>query len=264
MYVLRDSETNNIISIKSKLNVGDLRTNPKPIVEQVSDVTLELPGNFYLNNTRPKHIILTDVNTFTLMPGTYLKKEYFNFTTSWVNDVCTVTIYKKISGHYEVRKEDGVYENLTASDLDFIIMNVFQESIDETYNETIEFKIGDKDYSITLVNGVATFELDYSKIFREHTVLFYDVSHMRHKLHLNIPNEVRAKCILRENRDKLLAKCDWLVIRHTTQLADSSVTTTLSETEYADLLTYMQALRDLPENTTDPFNPVWPTPPSFV
>jgi hypothetical protein len=54
---------------------------------------------------------------------------------------------------------------------------------------------------------------------------------------------------LRAERDGLLAASDWTV------LSDSPTST-------AAWKTYRQALRDLPANTTDPTNPVWPTPPS--
>ena len=49
---------------------------------------------------------------------------------------------------------------------------------------------------------------------------------------------------LREQRDKLLSETDWT--------ASTDVTMT------ADMTTYRQALRDLPANTTDVFNPVYP------
>ena len=54
---------------------------------------------------------------------------------------------------------------------------------------------------------------------------------------------------LRSERNHLLAQSDWTV------LADTP-------TDTAEWKTYRQALRDLPANTTDPFNPVWPTPPT--
>ena len=52
---------------------------------------------------------------------------------------------------------------------------------------------------------------------------------------------------LREKRDELLAETDWW--------ASSDRTMTAEQTAYR------QALRDLPANTTDPENPVWPTKP---
>ncbi len=57
---------------------------------------------------------------------------------------------------------------------------------------------------------------------------------------------------LRYERDKKLAETDWVVTKaNETGVAESEA-----------WKTYRQALRDLPSNTTDPFNPTWPTKPS--
>ena len=52
---------------------------------------------------------------------------------------------------------------------------------------------------------------------------------------------------LREERNKRLAETDYLA------LADSTLTD--------EMRSYRQALRDLPANTVDPANPVWPVKP---
>jgi len=52
---------------------------------------------------------------------------------------------------------------------------------------------------------------------------------------------------VRFKRNQLLAETDYLA------LADSTLTD--------EMRAYRQALRDLPANTTDPANPVWPTKP---
>ena len=52
---------------------------------------------------------------------------------------------------------------------------------------------------------------------------------------------------LRSKRNQLLTETDYLA------LADSTLT--------AEMQAYRQALRDLPANTVDPANPVWPTKP---
>lgn len=57
---------------------------------------------------------------------------------------------------------------------------------------------------------------------------------------------------LRKERNKRLADCDWV--------ATKAFTTNTSVPE--EWKTYMQALRDLPANTTDPSNPVWPEAPN--
>ena len=52
---------------------------------------------------------------------------------------------------------------------------------------------------------------------------------------------------LRQRRNQLLAETDYLA------LADSTLTD--------EMRSYRQALRDLPANTVDPANPVWPVKP---
>lgn len=54
---------------------------------------------------------------------------------------------------------------------------------------------------------------------------------------------------LRKNRNDLLSASDW------TQLADSPV----DKVAWAN---YRKSLRDLPGNTSNPFSPVWPVPPT--
>jgi hypothetical protein len=53
--------------------------------------------------------------------------------------------------------------------------------------------------------------------------------------------------VLRSKRDQLLTETDYLA------LADSTLTD--------EMRSYRQALRDLPANTVDPANPVWPVKP---
>ena len=52
---------------------------------------------------------------------------------------------------------------------------------------------------------------------------------------------------LRNQRNRLLTETDYLA------LSDQTLT--------AEMAAYRQALRDLPANTTDPANPVWPVKP---
>lgn len=67
-----------------------------------------------------------------------------------------------------------------------------------------------------------------------------------------------ARGALRAERDRRFEETRWLVERHAEELT-LALEPSLSEAEYADLLFYRQALRDLPENTSDPLNPEWPT-----
>jgi len=54
--------------------------------------------------------------------------------------------------------------------------------------------------------------------------------------------------LLRVERDRLIAETDWWVLPDRTPTDEQ--------------LAYRRALRDLPANTTDPTNPVWPTKPA--
>jgi hypothetical protein len=56
---------------------------------------------------------------------------------------------------------------------------------------------------------------------------------------------------LRRQRDQLLSDCDWVITMHKE----------LGTNIPAAWKNYRQALRDLPANTEDPANPVWPTKP---
>lgn len=71
---------------------------------------------------------------------------------------------------------------------------------------------------------------------------------------VNIDAETQAQWNdLRSKRATLLNKSDW------TQVPDSP----LSDEQKAAWATYRQQLRDLPSNTTDVFNIVWPTQPDL-
>ena len=59
--------------------------------------------------------------------------------------------------------------------------------------------------------------------------------------------------ILREERDVLLKESDWIV---------STPDAPFTQEKIEEWKTYRQALRDLPANTEDPSNPVWPEAPT--
>ena len=61
---------------------------------------------------------------------------------------------------------------------------------------------------------------------------------------------------LRSKRNQLLAETDWVTI----QAIDASVDGFGVQLPM-DWMNYRQALRDLPANTVDPANPVWPVKP---
>jgi len=66
----------------------------------------------------------------------------------------------------------------------------------------------------------------------------------------------KALTQLRLRRDQLLAETDWVTLK----AIDASVDGFGLQLPM-DWMNYRQALRDLPANTVDPANPVWPTKP---
>jgi len=83
----------------------------------------------------------------------------------------------------------------------------------------------------------------------------------------NVPKpsveELTAECekINRERPLKQLRKKRNLVLEQTDRYAIPDYPHATEEVKQA-WLDYRQALRDLPSNTTDPSNPVWPVPPN--
>ena len=66
----------------------------------------------------------------------------------------------------------------------------------------------------------------------------------------------QALSSLRRQRDQLLAETDWVTLK---AIDDSNDGLGIQLPQV--WMDYRQALRDLPANTTDPANPVWPTKP---
>ena len=61
---------------------------------------------------------------------------------------------------------------------------------------------------------------------------------------------------LRQRRDQLLAETDWVTLK-AIDLSNDGLGIQLPQV----WMDYRQALRDLPANTVDPANPVWPVKP---
>jgi len=65
---------------------------------------------------------------------------------------------------------------------------------------------------------------------------------------------------IRMARNRFLAQCDALTLRHLSQPEGAK---TLTEAQYAELQGYMQALRDFPANVNLD-NIIWPPKPAFM
>lgn len=92
--------------------------------------------------------------------------------------------------------------------------------------------------AVTIDDGAGAFDADGNQVTLDQSVV--DAAA------IEVAAE-QALADLRTKRNQLLAETDYLAL--------SDVTLS------SDMTTYRQALRDLPANTTDPANPVWPTKP---
>ena len=127
--------------------------------------------------------------------------------------------------------KDGVsYGNL---DLSFLDSDVWAVQWD-----TNKGHIEKRDLSIVEITDITPFNTALTKWDEANTAAVEAAK----------PNEFT----FRQERDYLLESSDWTV------LADSP----LSAAKQAEWKTYRQALRDLPESTTDYANVTYPTPPS--
>ena len=127
--------------------------------------------------------------------------------------------------------KDGVgYNNL---DLSFLDSDIWAVQWD-----TNKGHIEKRDLSIVEITDITPFNTALTKWDEANTAAVAAAQ----------PNEFT----FRQERDYLLESSDWTV------LADSP----LSATKQAEWKTYRQALRDLPESTTDYANVTYPTPPS--
>ena len=93
--------------------------------------------------------------------------------------------------------------------------------------------------AVTIDDGVGAFDADGNQITLDQSLVDAAATELVTE---NAWSDLRSK------RSKLLAETDYLA------LSDA----TLSE----EMRTYRQALRDLPDNTSDPANPTWPVKPS--
>lgn len=76
------------------------------------------------------------------------------------------------------------------------------------------------------------------------------------------PTAEQLSAKARADRDTKLTATTWLVERHREE--QETGTTTLTAQEYADLLAYRQALRDVPQQDGFPETIDWPVAPPFL
>ena len=222
------------------------------ILEPIEDETLmTLPVAFYTKATRPAYVKVTSKSTFDVIAGEYGKAKVYDVNIAWTDLVCNVTVTSKYSAHTVATAATALTDEA----------NIVTESVaiatDVADNSENTAYVNGVEYACNFVNGVASFVYNYAGQERAMAVSV-NINNKVCFPSLNVPGNIKALADLRAERDAKLKLCDWLIIRHSSQ--DSK---TLSDSQYAELQNYMQALRDLPASA-DLSNITWPTKPSFV
>lgn len=91
---------------------------------------------------------------------------------------------------------------------------------------------------VTIDDGAGAFDVDGNQVTLDQSAVDAAAVEVAAK---------QALASLRTTRNGLLAETDYLALSDMTMSSDMAL--------------YRQALRDLPANTSDPANPVWPTKP---
>jgi hypothetical protein len=77
-----------------------------------------------------------------------------------------------------------------------------------------------------------------------------------------VPSAEELEVQVRDERNMLIESTMWVVQRHQSEVANTSVSTTsITEQKYQEWLTYHQELRDITDQSGFPTSVVWPTQP---
>ena len=246
------------------------RTTDKVLLVDASD--LSFPLEWY--SREDPWIKRTSITTFDLLPGIYygnLHTKITNTIDAAGNTVLTLKRYKAESISINSIPEKPT-EGLTVARIDDYTKTILPETLVDTYNETnVSITLNGTEYLVAFVNGISTLPIGiFGKTFfnTEMSITITGNSYTETILYvLTIANVNKVISYVRANRPNYFIITDWMVIRHQSQLA-AGTPTTLTTTQYQELLAYAQALRDFPTtvdtNVGSLEEVIWPTKPGFM
>lgn len=226
-----------------------------------NSVPYALPEYWYYKQNCPEYIVVTDITLFNTK-DTDINKRLFMEASSQTSgsDIVIVLNIKHNSYKHVAQAYDLTSEAALAS-----ITSIIPEGTETDINvENIPVHInGFENLSVNFVNGRGSLVLNGNTItspqlsgyvtLKNYGTFNFNLNNIQ--LTASVINSQKVSAI-RDERNLRLDTCDPLVIRHITQQVIGN--TTLSEEQYEDLCTYMQALRDVPENISDIDNVEWP------
>lgn len=96
--------------------------------------------------------------------------------------------------------------------------------------------------------------------------LFFSRRHEMRRLHRKVQEDVfNSWDRIRGEREYLISSAEWVVDRHRNEV-ELGIETTISQSQYVEVLRYFQALRDIPQSQGDrqPKHVVFPRRPKFL
>ena len=220
-----------------------------------------LPEYWYYLSNCPDYIVVTDISLFNTKEADIGKRLFMTASSQTSGSDIVITLDIK---HNDYKHITQAYDLTSVSDLDGVTHDIANGTELSINDENVPVYInGFDNVTVNFVNGKGSFVLNGNNVTSTQLngyVTLDNYGTFNFNLYnITLINSVinsKKMAEIREERDNRLKVCDPLVIRHITQQVIEN--TTLSEEQYEDLCTYMQELRDVPENISDVDNVEWP------
>ena len=238
----------------------DLQNNQELLMEDKSE-DFALPEFWYYRSNCPAYIYVTDISSYNTIETDINKTLFLSASSQTSNNNIVLVFelrhnaYTHISYATDLSSEAAL-ANVTVAVPEGTEDNVNFENatvvLDNMENKTVNIVSG---RASLVLNGeqITSPQLSGSISIGSVGTFYFSINNI--ELIQSVLDSQKITDI-RKERDNRLQVCDWLVIRHITQQGIDN--TTLSLEQYEDLCTYMQALRDVPENIEDIDNVEWP------
>ena len=240
-------------------------TEDQDIIIEDNNIPYALPESWYYARNCPSYIIVRDVALYDTENYAINKVLFPVVSAQTLGNSIAVSFQIKHNLHKYINES----RNLTnENQLNDVTTRVLEGNEDTFTAENIPVHIeGLGDYTVNITNGKGTLLLDGTNItstyltgniqLSELSPYYFSLSDIQL---IDSIATVKKTEVMREERNRRLADCDWLIIRHITQ-KDIEAQTSLTDSQIASVEQYMQALRDLPENIEDIDNIEWPVNP---
>jgi len=255
-YFIKNNEE--VVGLLPELYAGIKLADGQSLHEiSEADEARLLPEAYY--NAKPAYIADVREYNFDFVPGTYNKFSDYIAECAWVGENAFVNISFVISAHYLASMPGDNLNDLDHTDVANISINDMPQAISESLNADMPVTINNKAYTAHFASGVASIAIDMP----EYNTLNLQIDGKNKLIPVSFPSSITNMRNLRSERNIKLQACDNVFIRHMSQSQTANVVPSLSDTQFAELLAYMQVLRDLPA-TADLSYIIWPTKPEFV